>query len=188
MIKKPGKRKIWKVIVLILLIFVLLIIVLANIPVTKDKITTDNPPEDPRLEDPDLLYASLNSSGMCSNSKGEEGGCYSRNFLFHSGKYLVESGWEGLNNIKETSPAVEKQFTPNMMAKIVKKIKDSNIMSMECPSVQNTDTWFSYQLNLDGVKKFFAASPTFECQKIFWEIDVLIDSAIDTGTFGKIRL
>ena len=174
--KKTGKRKIWKVIVLILLIFVLLIIVLTNIPVTKDKTAIDKPPEDIRLEDPNLLYASLNSSGMCSNSKGEEGGCYSRNFLYHSGKYLVESGWEGLNNKKETSSAVEKQFTSIMMDKIIKKIKDSNIMSMECPSVQNTDAWFSYQLNLDGVKKFFATSPTFECQKIFWQIDILIDS------------
>lgn len=174
--KKTGKRKIWKVIALILSIFVLLIIVLANIPVTKNKTTTNNPPKDIRLEDSNLLYASLNSSGMCSNSKGEEGGCYSRYFLYYSGKYLVESGWAGLNNKKETSPTVEKQFTQNMMDKIIEKIKNSDIMNKDCPSVQNMDAWFSYQLNLDGVKKFFATSPTYECQKIFWEIDTLINS------------
>lgn len=177
MTKKTRKRKIWKVIVLILSIFVLLIIVLANIPLTKDKTTTiDNTPKDPRLADQNLLYASLNSSGMCSNSKGEEGGCYFRTFLYYSGKYIDESGWEGVNNKKETFPPVEKKLDQESMDKIIKQIKNSNIMKKDCPSVQNEDAWFSYQLNLDGAKKFFPTSPISKCQKIFSEIDTLINS------------
>jgi len=176
MAKKTRKRKILKLIVLILTAFVLLIVVLANLPISKNKTTTDNTPKDPRLADPDLLYASLSSSGMCRNSNGDEGGCHTYIFLYNSGKYIDESGWEGINSKKVIFPTVEKKFDKSMMDKIIKQIKDLDIMNKDCPSVQNQDAWFSYQLNLDGVKKFFEDSPTYECQKIFWGIDVLINS------------
>lgn len=169
-------KKIWPLLVLALTAFVLLIIVVANLPQGKTT-TTEKPPNDPRLADPDLLYASLSSSGLCSNGKGEEGGCYTHIFLYRSGKYVDESGWQGRNNKNETMPTVEKQFDQSIVDKIIKHIKDSGIMTKNCPSAQTMDAWFSYQVNLDGVKKFFEASPILECQKIFWEIDSLISSA-----------
>lgn len=132
--------------------------------------------KDARLADPNLLYASFSDSGLCSNDKGEEGGCYSRSFLYNSGEYVSESSWSGIDNKRKIYPTTEKKFSKKSMDKIIKQIKDLDIMNKDCPSVQNTDAWFSYQLNLDGVKKFFKSSPTYECQKIFWEIDKLINS------------
>lgn len=170
-------KKILPPIVLVLAAFVLLMVVVAKLPQGKTT-TTTKPPKDSRLDDPNLLYASFSSSGLCSNSKGEEGGCYTHIFLYQSGKYLEESGWQGLNNKEEISPLVEKQFDPSTMAKIIKQIKDSEIMTKDCPSAQTQDAWFSYQLNLDGVKKSFEASPILDCQKIFWEIDALISSIV----------
>ncbi|MDP2873927.1 MAG: hypothetical protein Q8N84_01355 [bacterium] len=169
-------KKILPLMVLVLAALVLLIVVVANLPQNKTT-TTDNSPKDSRLDDPNLLYASFSSSGLCSNGKGEEGGCYTHIFLYRSGKYVDESGWQGRNNKNETMPTVEKQFDQSTMVKIIKHIKDSGIMTKNCPSVQNQDAWFSYQINLDGVKKSFEASPILECQKIFWEIDSLVSSA-----------
>lgn len=174
------RRKIFKIfglaVAILILLFVGLVIwINVKYPPPSNNVPT---PKDARLADPNLLYASFFSSGLCSNGKGEEGGCYTHIFLYRSGKYIDESGWEGLNNKKETSPAVEKQFTPNMVDKIIKQIKDSGIMDKSCPPVQNFDAWWNYQINLDGVKKVFADSPPYECQKTFWEIDALINSSV----------
>ena len=182
--KKTGKRKILKLIILILAAFVLLIIVLANLPGERNKTTTDNTPKDSRLADPDLLYASFSDSGLCSNDKGEEGGCYTYIFLYQSGKYIYESGWQGRNDKKEISPTIEKQLDQDMIDKIIKQIKDTDIMNKNCPSILNQDAWFTYQLNLDGVKKFFKASPIYECQKKFWEIDILINSMAESANLN----
>lgn len=169
-------KKILTLMVLVLAACVLLIVVVANLPQSKTA-TTTNPPKDPRLADPDLLYASLSSSGLCSNGKGEEGGCYTHIFLYRDGKYIDESGWEGLNNKKEIMPTVEKQFDQSTLAKIIEQIRESGILKKGCPAQQNMDAWFYYQINLDGTKKVFDFSPPGDCQKILNEINIVINSA-----------
>lgn len=177
MAKKTGKRKLLKLVLLILAAFVLFAIIVDKLYAGKNKTaTTDNTPKDSRLADPDLLFASLSSSGLCSNSKGEEGGCHTYIFLYNSGKYIDESGWEGLNNKKMVFPTVEKKFDQNSMNIIIKQIRESDIMKKDCPAQQNMDAWFYYKINLDGTKKVFDFSPPTDCHDILNKIEVLINS------------
>lgn len=172
--KRKIIRNIGLVTAILILVFVGLVVwINIKYPPSSNNVPV---PKDPRLADTNLLYYSSSSSGMCSNEKGEEGGCYTHIFLYRSGKYLDESGWERRGGEKKILPVVEKQFSQSMMGKIIGQIKDSGIMDKSCSPVQNTDTWFSYQINMDGVKNFFEDSPPYECQTVFGEIDALINS------------
>ena len=131
-----------------------------------------------RLEDPELLYASFFSSGLCQNDKGEDGGCYSNDYLYRSGKFIGESGWQGIAKV-DVRPTVEKQFSQEVMDRIIKQIRDSGIMAMSCPSQLIMDAWWTYQINIDGAKKTFETSPPENCQAELNKIDELISNAVN---------
>lgn len=167
-----------KLIVLILTVSILSIVILANLPARKNKITTtDNTSKDSRLADPSLLFASLSGSGMCRNKEGEVGGCHTYTFLYHSGKFISESAWQGLNNKSEVFPTIKKRLSQGEMDKIIQKIRESGVMEKNCPAQLIMDASFFYQINLDGTKKVFAESPPEDCRKILSGIDTSIDSA-----------
>lgn len=128
-----------------------------------------------RLVEPDLLYFSSSWSGMCTNDKGERGGCYTEIFLYSSGKFIKESGWEGENKKKEIQPTVEQYFVDEIMDDITRTIRTSGVLAKDCPPRQIMDAGWDYQINLDGVIKFFH-NPLQECKDIFDNIEQIIDS------------
>lgn len=166
-----------KKLVALALIILIVAVVLAKLPKKEEKqgsvVTTT---KDQRLADPNLLFSYISGSGLCRNSKGEQGGCYSYTFLYKSGKYISESGWIGLENERETQPAVKKKLDQSSMDKIIREIRDTGIMEKSCPAKLIMDASFYYQINLDGTKRVFEASPPADCRDVLSKIDTLINS------------
>lgn len=125
-------------------------------------------PWDLRLADPNLLYAATSWYGLCRNDKGEEGGCSDYFYLYLSGKFIHESKWQELQN-QESASTVEKQLGEETMAKIIKQIKDAEMLTMNCPALEIMDAGWSYQINLEGTKILFHDPPedcTVELNKV----------------------
>ena len=135
--------------------------------------TADVPtPRDLRLTDPDLFYAASSWSGMCSNEKGEEGGCIDYFYLYNSGKFIHEFEWQGSDGRISTSSS-EKMLGEKAVAEIVKQIKDAKLLTRDCPALEIMDAGWSYRINLDGVKKSFD-NPPEDCAV---ELNKALDSA-----------
>lgn len=128
-----------------------------------------------RLKDPNLLYTSTYWAGLCRNSKGERGGCYTERYLYSNGEYVEENGWIGLNNKTKIQP-VDKWLEGTTVREVRKQIEESGLMAKDCLSQEIMDAGWDYQINLDGVKKSFH-NPPEECKNIFDNIDQIIDSA-----------
>jgi hypothetical protein len=126
------------------------------------------------LEDPNLLYASTFWSGMCRNEKGERGGCYTEIYFYSDGKLVKYSDFISSNGRENNNPPSETQLGLEAVSEVVKQIKDSMIMTKDCPSRQIMDAGWDYQINLDGVKKSFH-NPPDECRSTFESIDGIID-------------
>jgi hypothetical protein len=132
------------------------------------------------LADPHVLYASSFWSGMCFSSvTKEEGGCSSETYLYDTGKYVFTSHWEGLGNKRVDQPRTEKELGKEVVDRIIENIRDSKIMSKECPNNMTMDAGWDYQLQFDGQKKRFINRPA-ECQPTLDAIDKIIIEAAKT--------
>jgi hypothetical protein len=125
-----------------------------------------------RLADPDLVYASSSWAGLCRNEEGEAGGCYSELYLYKSGRLFEETGWQGTGG-EETSAPLARQLDKAVVDQVIERLRDSGIMSKDCPPREIMDAGWSYQVTLNGVIKTFD-NPSDECEEIFDDIDLLI--------------
>jgi hypothetical protein len=112
-----------------------------------------------RLADHDLLYAYMSSSGMCGNDRGERGGCYTEYYLYSSGKLDKEMGWFGENGTKSIFPTEERQVATTTVDQIKTTLKNSGILTLDCPAQEIMDADFDYFANIDGTKKEFHNPP-----------------------------
>lgn len=132
--------------------------------------------KDVRLEDPTLIYGSFSSSGMCSNERGESGGCSTNIYLYSSGELLKELYWYG-GNKQNISTSIKKQIDEVTINSFISKIKESGIMTKNCPPELIIDASWSYQIRLNGIIKIFKSSPPIECRTLLNEIEGFINSA-----------
>lgn len=130
-----------------------------------------------KLDDPNLVYAYKFWGGLCSNGKGEEGGCYFETYLYNTGKVVKESGFVSYEDKREVNPTIEKDLGTALVDKIIKKIKDSEIMAKDCPPNQVMDAGWDYQININGVKKSFR-NPPAACKEVFDQINDLLESLL----------
>jgi hypothetical protein len=177
--KKQKKSKLIKIVLaicLLVLVFVTLSIMLTNY--NRDHLSIPPPnPLNARLSDPGLLYYSSSSYGLCSNEKGSDGACSSSIYLYSSGKLVGETVWEEENQGNNTNSKNEKQLSESSLEKIITQIKKSDLMVKNCPEQLVMDASWSYQINIDGVKKTFR-NPSEACQSKFEKIDELINSIV----------
>lgn len=133
-----------------------------------------------RLTDPNLLYASTYWAGLCSNDKGEGGGCYDELYLYSNGDFIRQSGFIKYNESsrKEENPIVQGQLSSAVFEQIIKKIKDSDVMTKECKPSMIMDVGWDHQIRLDGVKRSFHNVPT-DCRDTFDEIDNIINAVAE---------
>ena len=127
-----------------------------------------------RLDDVGLVYAYKYWAGLCSNGKGEEGGCYNEWYFYDTGKLIKMSGFMRYGSGIEANPTVEKNLGVAFVDQIIKKIKESGLMTKDCPPGDIMDAGWDYQITVDGVKKSFH-NPLLSCQDLFKQIDKLIN-------------
>ena len=129
-----------------------------------------------RLADPNLLYASMDWAGMCTNDKHEAGGCYDGIYLYLDGRVVKLSGFIKFNegSQRDNIPSDQKQLTSAAIEQIKKIIRGSNILTKDCKPETIMDAGWDYQVNLDGVKKPFQ-NPPQECRDVFDKIDNIIN-------------
>lgn len=173
-------RKIFWVVIFAVAVFIALLIALpylGEIAQEQTKTTGGDTPRDLRLADPDLLFAASSWSGLCGNDKGEPGGCFDYFYLYNSGKFIHESKWEGSQN-QESNSSEEKQLNKEVMAKIIKQIKDAKILTLNCPALEIMDAGWFYQINSEGTKISFH-NPPQACTVEFNKVLDLIEAAPD---------
>jgi hypothetical protein len=124
--------------------------------------------------DPNLLYSSQYWAGLCSKD-GRSGGCYDELYFFSTGRFVKESGFDTSGNRREPDPTVDKNFGAAAVSQVIKIIKDSGVMSKDCPPEQIMDVGWDHQLNINGVKKSFHNAPA-ACRDTFDQIDNLLNS------------
>ncbi len=177
-------KKILKIIVIIVAILISLFIIL-TISVNYYGQKSINQPQpamtsstfELMLSDPHLFYGASFSYGLChSEIANEDGGCHSEIYLYDSGQYISTGYWEGIGNKRIDAPSVEKKFGKIVMDKIIKLIRDSEIMNKECPDGMTVDASWDYQLQLGDQKKRFINRPV-ECQPTLDEVDKIIAEA-----------
>lgn len=79
---------------------------------------------------------------------------------------------------REEEPNIQDQLSLAATEKIQKMIRDSRIMTKDCPMGQIMDAGWDYQINLDGVKKSFR-NPPENCRDTFNAIDDTLDQPIE---------
>jgi len=131
---------------------------------------------DIRLLNPELLYYSSSWYGMCRNDQGEEGGCSNKVYLYSTGRFVEEVGWSVGDDL--TIVPREKKFSADSIKKIENLIRDSGLMTMNCPDGFIFDAGWDYRINLDGEKRSFH-NPPRDCRDLFKGVDKLIDSMIE---------
>jgi len=139
---------------------------------------TDQPtafaPQNVRLSDPNLLYASLTSSGLCGNEKGERGGCSSGLYVYANGKSVKETGFTNEKTMKKSTSSTEKQLDTSMISQ-VKKLLDDPLLSVEnCPMREIMDAGWDYYFMMND-KQIWLRNPPEKCEAIFTKIDALIE-------------
>ena len=136
--------------------------------------------KDQRLADPNLLYFSSWWSGLCSNEKHESGGCYRELYLYSDGEYIRMSGFIKYNEEsgREEDPSVQDKLSLAAVDKIKGMIRESGVMTKDCPAGQIMDAGWDYQINLDGMKKLFH-NPQDNCLDAFNVIDDTLDMPIE---------
>ena len=165
-----------KIILLIIAIFILAGGLVCYLSWDSERIITVTPTTS-RLDDAGLVYASKFWGGLCSNGKGEEGGCYFEAYLYDTGRTVNESGFVHGDNKIDANSTIEKNLGTSLVNQIIKKIKDSGLMVKDCPSSLIMDANWYYQVTIDGVKKEFR-DVLKDCKDTFEEIDKMLDDAI----------
>lgn len=132
---------------------------------------------DQRLKDPNLLYASSWWAGLCSNDKNENGGCYGDSYLYKNGQFIKKSGFQKYDGPREDNQPIEKQLSAVELEQFIRQIKDSGIMTKDCPTALIDDAGWDFQIEIDGVKKSFHNSVN-ECRDILESIDATLKQKI----------
>ena len=132
-----------------------------------------------RLEDPNLLYASLTSFDLCGNSQGQQGGCYTELYLYKDGKFEKLSGFITSDNPRQRDekPAVEKQLGQNFANIVALEIKNSGLITKDCPPQMIMDAGWDYKINLAGETTDYHNPPKI-CKDKFDKIDKLIKTKV----------
>lgn len=129
-----------------------------------------------KIDKTDLLYSADSWGGLCKNNKGEDVGCYTKRYLYSTGKFFDISGWKGLGDSHEEA-TTEKQLKPEQVNEIIGKINDSGIMKKDCKAATILDAGWDYEIQLAGQDKSFH-NPEDDCQNLFKELDQTIDNLL----------
>jgi hypothetical protein len=160
----------------IILLFVVVLILLLGIMVyNNNKNTIPEVKTVSKLDDPTLVYASQYWAGLCGNEKGENGGCYDELYLYNTGKLISVSGFINEKTMKKDDSTTEKNIGVIVVNQIIKKIKDSGVITKNCLPNDIMDAGWDYQTNLNGIKTSFH-NPQAECKSIFDGIDKTLSS------------
>jgi hypothetical protein len=133
-------------------------------------------PKEALLADPSLLYVSESWAGLCSKD-GKSGGCYDGTYFFNTGRFVELSGFTVYNSPEEPNSTIDKNLGTTAVQQVVKEIKDSGVMTKDCPPDTIMDAGWDYQVKIDGVKKDFHNPPS-ACRDTFDQIDNLLNSLI----------
>jgi precorrin-4 methylase len=87
------------------------------------------------------------------------------------------SGFTAYNSPKEPDSTIDKNLGATAVQQVVKEIKDSGVMTKDCPPNTVMDVGWDYQVKLDGTKKDFH-NPLPACRNTFDQIDNLLNSLV----------
>lgn len=170
---KKRKIVLSSIIILIFLVAIVIYYAYKETPLDKNILPNEDIVKS-TLDDPDLVYASKLWAGICGNGKGEVGGCHGERYLYKDGRFTIESGFISQKNVREDNPIIVKNLGINAVNKVIKKIKDSGVLSKSCLPGMINDAGWDYQITIDGKKNSFHNIAS-DCRDTFDQVDNLLN-------------
>ena len=174
--------------IILSLVVVLIILICVTVYYSKDYVTLDTK-NISKLNDPNLIYSSKYWEGLCANEKGEGGGCYSELYFYNNGKLITKSGFTNQKTGENSDSTIEKDLGVVTVNQFIKSIKDSRIMSKNCPAGEIMDAGWDYQVSIEGVKKTFHNIAS-DCRVVFDNADKFLNDLkkiVKSNTFTPIE-